>query len=97
MKLDDSKVLLNHDSMFYTAATLTTIFLNFFPVFIDLISKQKQLNVNLPNINIANTAGAICTPKLVKDIQKHLNVTNVCSIYGLTGIFSMSIAENKKI
>lgn len=42
------------------------------------------MNVNLPNINIANTAGAICTPNLVKDIQKCLNVKNVRSIYGLT-------------
>jgi medium-chain acyl-CoA ligase, mitochondrial len=53
-------------------------------VFVDLISKQREMNVNLPNINIANTAGAICTPNLVKDIQKHLNVKKVRSIYGLT-------------
>lgn len=33
---------------------------------------------------MANTAGAICTPKLVKDIQKQLNVKTVRSIYGLT-------------
>lgn len=53
-------------------------------VYVDLISKQRELNVNLPDIHIANTAGAICTPNLVKDIQKHLNVRNVRSIYGLT-------------
>lgn len=53
-------------------------------VFVDLISKQRELNISLPNINIANTAGAICTPNLVKDIQRHLNVRNVRSIYGLT-------------
>lgn len=53
-------------------------------VFVDLISKQRELNVNLPSVNIANTAGAICTPNLVKDIQKHLNVEKVRSIYGLT-------------
>lgn len=50
----------------------------------DLISKQRELNVSLPHINIANTAGAICTPNLVKDIQRHLNVSKVRSIYGLT-------------
>lgn len=33
---------------------------------------------------MANTAGAICTPNLVKDIQKQLNVKNIRSIYGLT-------------
>jgi medium-chain acyl-CoA ligase, mitochondrial len=42
------------------------------------------MNVNLPLINIANTAGAIMTPSLAKDIQKHLNVEKVRSIYGLT-------------
>jgi medium-chain acyl-CoA ligase, mitochondrial len=63
--------------------TLTLSFLPF-SVFVDLISKQREMNVNLPNVNIANTAGAICTPNLVKDIQKHLNVRNVRSIYGLT-------------
>lgn len=53
-------------------------------MFVDLISKQRELGISLPNINIANTAGAICTPNLVKDIQRHLNVRNVRSIYGLT-------------
>jgi medium-chain acyl-CoA ligase, mitochondrial len=53
-------------------------------VFVDLISKQRELNVNLPRINFANTAGAICTPSLLKDIRSHLNVRNVRSIYGLT-------------
>lgn len=53
-------------------------------MYVDLISKQRELNVNLPDIYIANTAGAICTPNLVKDIQRHLNVRSVRSIYGLT-------------
>lgn len=55
-----------------------------FSVFVDLISKQRELNVKLPAIHMANTAGAICTPNLVKDIQKQLNVKNIRSIYGLT-------------
>lgn len=59
------------------------MFLNI-AVYVDLISKQRELNANLPDIHIACTAGAICTPNLVKDIQKHLNVMNVRSIYGLT-------------
>ena len=50
----------------------------------DLIAKQKELNMKLPKIEIANTAGAICTPQLVKDIEKHLNAEKVRSIYGLT-------------
>jgi fatty-acyl-CoA synthase len=53
-------------------------------VFVDLISAQRKLNVNLPEIAIANTAGAICTPQLAKDIQSYLNVKKVRSMYGLT-------------
>lgn len=53
-------------------------------MYVDLILKQRELNLKLPRINIANTAGAICTPSLVKDIQKQLNVINVRSIYGLS-------------
>ncbi|KAL7026290.1 hypothetical protein ACKWTF_013836 [Chironomus riparius] len=53
-------------------------------MFVDLIAKKKELNMKLPKIDIANTAGAICTPSLVKDIEKHLNAEKVRSIYGLT-------------
>lgn len=53
-------------------------------MFVDLVAKQKELNFQLPKIEIANTGGAICTPQLVKDIENHLNVEKVRSIYGLT-------------
>lgn len=53
-------------------------------MFVDLIAKQKELNIDLPKIEIANTGGAICSPQLAKDIERHLNVRKVRSIYGLT-------------
>lgn len=53
-------------------------------VFVDLISKQRELNIELPEISIANTAGAICTPKLVNDVQSVLKAKKIQSIYGLT-------------
>lgn len=89
LKLISCKLCNNFNQIFSCSdkkSTLTlSIQFSFFPaVFVDLISKQRELNVNLPAINIANTAGAICTPILVKDIQKHLNVRLVRSIYGLT-------------
>lgn len=49
-----------------------------------MIAKQRELNFQLNEIDIANTAGAICTQKLVRDIQQSLNVKKVRSIYGLT-------------
>lgn len=53
-------------------------------MFVDLVSKQRELNVKLPEIEFSNTGGAICTPKLVKDVETVLNVKHFRSIYGLT-------------
>lgn len=53
-------------------------------MYVDLISTQKKMNYDLPKVNIANTAGAICTPKLSMDIEKYLNVDKIRSMYGLT-------------
>jgi medium-chain acyl-CoA ligase, mitochondrial len=57
-------------------------------VYVDLIAKLKELNLKLPEIEKANTAGAICTPQLVQDIQKYLNVRKMCSMYGQTEVTS---------
>lgn len=57
-------------------------------MYVDLISKCKELGIKLPQIEIANTAGAICSPQLAKDIQHDLNVKRVRSMYGLTEVTS---------
>lgn len=44
--------------------------------------------MEMPQIEISNTAGAICSPQLSKDIQKYLNVKKVRSMYGLTEVTS---------
>jgi medium-chain acyl-CoA ligase, mitochondrial len=46
------------------------------------------MGIKLPQIEIANTAGAICTPQLAKDIQHELNVRRVRSMYGQTEVTS---------
>ncbi|KAL7043690.1 hypothetical protein ACKWTF_001627 [Chironomus riparius] len=53
-------------------------------MFVDLVAKQKELNINLPQIELANTGGSICTPQLVKDVVNVLNVKKFKSVYGLT-------------
>jgi medium-chain acyl-CoA ligase, mitochondrial len=31
-------------------------------MFVDLVAKQKELNLKLPEIELANTGGSVCTP-----------------------------------
>lgn len=69
---------------------------------VDLVAKQRQMNVDLPEIAFANSGGAICTPKLVKDVESILKVEKFRSIYGLTettsAVFqSLSSDENSKV
>lgn len=55
-----------------------------FVVFVDLVSKQRELKVKLPEVAFANTGGAICTPKLIRDMETVLKAKKIRSIYGLT-------------
>lgn len=57
-------------------------------MYVDLIAKRKELKSELPETEIANTAGAICSPQLAIDIQKELNVKKVRSMYGATEVTS---------
>ncbi len=53
-------------------------------MFVDLIAKQREMKMELPEIELANTGGSICSPQLVKDITKVLKVKKMQSVYGLT-------------
>jgi medium-chain acyl-CoA ligase, mitochondrial len=71
-------------------------------VFVDLVSKQREMKVDLPEIAMANTGGAICTPKLVRDVETILKVKKFKSIYGLTettaAVFqSLANDKNEKV
>ena len=44
--------------------------------------------MEMPEVEIANTAGAICSPQLAIDIQHKLNVKRVRSMYGQTEVTS---------
>lgn len=71
-------------------------------MFVDLVAKQRELKVDLPEVAIANTGGAICTPKLVRDVEVVLRAKKWVSIYGLTettsGVFmSLPTDENSKV
>jgi medium-chain acyl-CoA ligase, mitochondrial len=53
-------------------------------MFVDLVAKQRELKLNLREIDLANTGGSCCSPQLVKDITRELKVRKMQSIYGLT-------------
>lgn len=61
---------------------------NFFagtPTFcVDLLAKQKSLNLPLPKIEMACLGGADLSPQIVKDLTEVLKVKRVTSVYGLT-------------
>lgn len=54
------------------------------PVFVDMIAKQKELLLDLPVTEFSCVGAAICTPKLVRDAKKYLNILNFQSKYGMT-------------
>lgn len=49
-----------------------------------MVTKQREMDLNLPKISNAMIGGAICTPKLVTDIKNYLKVERLYSVYGLT-------------
>lgn len=53
-------------------------------MFVDLVAKQREIKLNLPEIELANTGGSVCSPQLVKDVLKELKVKKMQSVYGLT-------------
>ncbi|XP_017132287.1 medium-chain acyl-CoA ligase ACSF2, mitochondrial [Drosophila elegans] len=53
-------------------------------MYVDLVSKQKKLQVPLGRIKKAVTGGAIVSPQLIKDVRNVLGVEAVHSVYGLT-------------
>lgn len=71
-----------------TATFLKNCHFKLISVYVDLIAKRKELKSELPAIEIANTAGAICSPQLAIDIQHELNVKKVRSMYGATEVTS---------
>ncbi|XP_061393876.1 medium-chain acyl-CoA ligase ACSF2, mitochondrial [Musca vetustissima] len=53
-------------------------------MYVDLIRKQKELNLPLSTLKMAVTGGAICTPQLFLDMQNILKVKEFRNVYGLT-------------
>ncbi|KAG5671256.1 hypothetical protein PVAND_001464 [Polypedilum vanderplanki] len=52
--------------------------------FVDLWSKQRALNLKIPEILIACVGGSLLSPQIVKDLETILKVKKISSVYGLT-------------
>ncbi|KAL5274752.1 ACSF2 family protein [Megaselia abdita] len=68
-------------------------------MYVDLINKQKILNVPMGIAKYAVTAGAPCSPQLFEDIKSILKLEKVNTLYGLSettaGIFISMPDESK--
>ncbi|CRK94407.1 CLUMA_CG007914, isoform A [Clunio marinus] len=53
-------------------------------MYVEMVAKKKELNVEIPEIAFSVTGAAICTPKLVRDARKYLNIRKFRSAYGMT-------------
>lgn len=53
-------------------------------MFVDLVAKQRDLNLPIGEVDFVNTAGASISAKQVKEIKEVLRVKKVKSVYGLT-------------
>lgn len=46
-------------------------------MYVDLVARQRELNVNIDTAEIATTGGAPCSPQLFLDIQRVLKLRTV--------------------
>ncbi|CAH0407094.1 unnamed protein product [Chilo suppressalis] len=53
-------------------------------MFIDMLSQVKAKGIPPPDLKIAMSAGAPCSPQLIRHMQKYLNVQSVKCLYGLS-------------
>lgn len=67
-----------------SSCELLTSFICFVLVYVDMVAKQRELQLDLPDIRLSIVGAAICTPKLVKDARKYLGIRNFTSMYGMT-------------
>ncbi|KAJ6641823.1 Medium-chain acyl-CoA ligase ACSF2, mitochondrial [Pseudolycoriella hygida] len=53
-------------------------------MYIDLIAKQKELNLPITSTEIAVTGGAACSPQLFRNIKSTFGLRSVKTVFGMT-------------
>lgn len=68
---------------------------------VDIVAKQRELNLNLPGIDLCGVGGSVLSPQVVKDVENVLKVKRISSVYGLTetssAIFVTLPSDNNEI
>lgn len=55
-------------------------------MYVDLVTKQRELQRDVSSVEIATTGGATCTPELFRNIKNGLNVKKVKTVFGMTEV-----------
>lgn len=53
-------------------------------MYVDMVARQKKLNLDIHDIDFSICGAAICTPKLAKDAKKYLKIKGFQAMYGMT-------------
>lgn len=51
---------------------------------VDIVAKQRELNLKLPEIDMVGVGGSVMSPQVVKDVENVLKAKRISSVYGLT-------------
>lgn len=51
---------------------------------VDIVAKQRELNLKMPEIDLVCVGGSVLSPQVVKDVENVLKVKKISSVYGLT-------------
>lgn len=68
-------------------------------MYVDLIKKQKELNLEIGSAKYAITGGAACSPQLFEDIKNVLGLKKVKTVFGMTetsAVIFQSMQEETK-
>jgi acyl-CoA synthetase (AMP-forming)/AMP-acid ligase II len=61
-----------------------TMFVGTPTFFVDLLAKQRVMELRIPEIDVASVGGSVLSPQVVKDIETIMKVKKITSVYGLT-------------
>lgn len=62
---------------------------------IDLIAKQKELNLPITSTEIAITGGAACSPQLFRNIKSTFGLRSVKTVFGMTELSPVCFLSTK--
>ncbi|XP_037044672.1 medium-chain acyl-CoA ligase ACSF2, mitochondrial-like isoform X2 [Bradysia coprophila] len=65
-------------------------------MYVDLIAKQKELNLPITTAEIAITGGATCSPQLFRNIKSTFGLRSVKTVFGMTELSPVCFISTKE-